>query len=208
MKPIFSIPPSKEPTVWSTDNGWKDWTELPLNDVLALKDPPPGADIWSAITVVHGINDAGQVVGLAEFLVSSAGPTSLAQGVFLLDTLPLDLVLKGDVDNDGSVDNLDITPFIAALAAEDEAAFLVAFPGGSYAAADIDMSGSPNNLDITAFIGLLAGSGGESAAVPEPSSIAWIVLALMASRRRSKKRLGYRLLTSLVQERIPAAKRC
>ena len=97
-------------------------------------------------------------------------------------------MLKGDVSNDGSVNNLDITPFIIALAAEDEAAFGVALPGGNYAAADIDMSGSPNNLDITPFIALLAAAASDTAAVPEPGLIAWVGLVLMMGRRRSKKR--------------------
>lgn len=102
---------------------------------------------------------------------------------FILDTLALATVLKGDVNNDGSVDNLDITPFIAALAAADEAAFLVTVPEGSYAAADIDMSGSPNNLDITPFIDLLAAPASNSSAVPEPASLALLILPLLTLRR-------------------------
>ena len=53
--------------------------------------------------------------------------------------------LPGDVNNDGEVNNLDITSFIAALAAVDEAAFLAEVPGGSYSNADLDGSGMPNN---------------------------------------------------------------
>ena len=60
---------------------------------------------------------------------------------FILDTLPLDALLKGDVNHDGPVNNLDITPFVAALASEDEAGLLLAFSEASYAAADVDMSG-------------------------------------------------------------------
>ena len=97
-------------------------------------------------------------------------------------------VLKGDIDDDGSVNNLDITPFIAALAAEDETAFLSTFPGGNYAAADVDMSGLPNNLDITPFIGLLTAAGSNATAVPEPGSLACIALALMMGRRRLVRR--------------------
>ena len=88
-------------------------------------------------------------------------------------------------DDDGSVNNLDITPFIAALAAADEAAFLTQFPNGNYAATDIDMSGNPNNLDITPFIGLLTAAA-SATAVPEPSSLACITLAMMMGRRRRR----------------------
>jgi len=153
-----------------------------------------------------GINEHGQIVAVG-ILSPDAPIESLTQwprafatgedcidpewpcGIpFILDTLVLETVLKGDVSNDSFVNNLDITPFIAALAAVDEAAFLLTFPEGSYAAADVDMSGQPNNLDITPFISLLAAAGGESAAVPEPSSIALLALALMVSRRDAKRR--------------------
>ena len=90
--------------------------------------------------------------------------------------------LTGDVNNDAEVNNLDITPFIAALAAEGEAAFLAAFPDGSYAAADIDISGSPDNLDITPFIGLLTAAASDSAAIPEPASVMLLLLPLMVAR--------------------------
>ena len=98
-------------------------------------------------------------------------------------------LVLGDVNGDGLVNNLDITAFIAALAADDEAAFLVAFPEGSYIAADIDLSGlPPNNLDITPFITLLA-EGSASVAVPEPGSIAFVVaiLATVGCRRRRSR---------------------
>ena len=99
-----------------------------------------------------------------------------------------DMVVLGDVNDDGSVDNLDITTFIGALSAADEAAFLTQFPNGNYAAADIDMSGSPDNLDITPFIGLLTAAGSNATAVPEPGSLACIALALMMGRRRLVRR--------------------
>ena len=91
-------------------------------------------------------------------------------------------VVLGDVNADGVADNLDITPFIAALAAEDEAAFLLAFPEGNFAAADIDMSGGPDNLDITPFIGLLTAAS--ATVVPEPNSLAMLALSALLMLRR------------------------
>jgi len=98
----------------------------------------------------------------------------------------------GDVNNDGVADNLDITPFIAALAAENETGFGQAYPEGSYAAADVDGSGRPNNLDITPFIDLLTAAASESAAVPEPASLVLLLPALMMARR-APRRLGRRV---------------
>ena len=97
--------------------------------------------------------------------------------------------MLGDVNGDGAVDNLDITPFVTALSAADEAAFVALFSEGNYAAADIDMSGHPDNLDITPFIGLLTTAGNESAVVPEPAAALLLCLPLMA-RAWCRSRLG------------------
>ena len=101
-------------------------------------------------------------------------------------------VLKGDVDNDGRINNLDITPFIAALSATDAAAFLAVFPEGNYAAADIDMSGYPNNLDITPFIALLTSTDETAATVPESSVLACLAFGLMTIAPRRPKRSPYK----------------
>ena len=182
----FAIPPRETPVVWSTDDGWASFTELDLNEALDWDLGLKGADIWEELTRIDGVNDSGQVVGTGTVWPPDGDQRT---AVFLLDTLALSTsVLKGDVNDDGSVDNLDITPFIAALAAADEAAFLDAFPEGNYAAADIDMSGGPNNLDITPFIGLLTAAGSNATAVPEPSSLVCVVLALMMGPRRTVRR--------------------
>ena len=110
------------------------------------------------------------------------------QTVYHLGDIGTTGVLKGDVNNDASVNNLDITPFIAALVAVDEAAFLAQFPEGSYAAADIDMSGGPDNLDITPFIDLLTAAASNAAAVPEPASVMLLLpLTLMAMRKARRR---------------------
>ena len=89
-------------------------------------------------------------------------------------TLTLTLVgAGGDLDNDGDIDNLDITPFIAALTANDEQAFLGQVPSGNFAAADIDLSGAVNSLDITPFVHMLADSA--AGTVPEPLSMVTLV---------------------------------
>ena len=191
LRKQFSIPPQTDPMVWVSEDNWESYEEINLNDdVLGALKPPQGAELWDSFLEASGINDDGMVVGQGNpslFAIAEGIVTTYPFGtaVFLLDTKELDLesVLLGDVNNDGAIDNLDITPFITALASEDEAAFLVDFPQGSYSAADVDTSGSPDNLDITPFISLLTGQGSGSA-VPEPASLALLAAgALMAVRR-------------------------
>ena len=57
------------------------------------------------------------------------------------------LLLLGDVNQDGMVNFLDISPFIGILSS-----------GDIQAEADIDQNGTVNFLDIAPFIGILAGS--------------------------------------------------
>jgi len=57
------------------------------------------------------------------------------------------VTIKGDVNMDGSVDFLDIVPFIAALSS----------PGGAPDEADCNCDEIVNFLDIVPFIGKLAG---------------------------------------------------
>jgi len=175
--------------VWMTDDEWQTWSMLDLNgDILGADNPPPGAETWESFDVINGINDDGMIVGLGKPLAEFAGAEGQDPGtlVFLLDTKALSSVLLGDVNNDGAIDNLDITPFITALASADEAAFLVDFPQGSYSAADVDTSGSPDNLDITPFISLLTGQGSGSA-VPEPASLALLAAGALMTLRRGRR---------------------
>ena len=147
----------------------------PTFHTISFTSPGPDSQISVRIAPVpdtsDGTGDPGSLRGLDEVPMNG----------FVLEGMAT--VLKGDVNNDSAVNNLDITPFIEALAAVDEADFLVAVPGGSYPAADVDMSGSPDNLDITPFIALLTAAASNSAVVPEPASIILLLLPLMALRR-------------------------
>ena len=159
------------------------WLDSPIavnkhGQLLAVGKLDPDAPIES-------ITQWPRAIATGEDCINNDFPCGIP---FLLDTLDLDTVLKGDVDDDGLVTNLDITPFVGALAAQDEAAFLVLFPGGNYAAADVDLSGQPNNLDITPFIGLLASAAAsDSAAIPEPASVVLLLLPLLAMRRACRR---------------------
>ena len=103
-------------------------------------------------------------------------------GLYLVYNVPT--FELGDVNGDGNVDNLDITPFIYALVNE-ESAFDTEYPAGEYWAADCKTDGNVDNLDITPFISILVGGG---QAVPEPASAALLVFALSAVVRRRRRR--------------------
>jgi len=103
------------------------------------------------------LDDQGEPIETSEF----------SNAVQVVGDLP---VLKGDVNGDGEVNNLDITAFIRALSvggSVDDPAQRLAFealvPGGIFAAADVRMEGLVNNLDITPFIELLAQAGSAAA---------------------------------------------
>ena len=54
--------------------------------------------------------------------------------------------MLGDVNCDGSVDLLDVTPFVDLISS-----------GGFNAKADINMDGAVNLLDVVPFVNLLSG---------------------------------------------------
>lgn len=78
---------------------------------------------------------------------SAAGGTVGVYSSLTLTQMTSTVVLLGDVNLDGAVDFLDITPFIAVLS-----------NGGNQAEADVDESGMVDFLDIVPFIAILSGS--------------------------------------------------
>ena len=104
---------------------------------------------------------------------------------FILDHIPDPNVLLGDVNSDGTVNNLDITPFVQALTiggsvsdADRESSFLEQVPGGNFAAADMTWDLLVDNLDLTPFVTTLASTTVPSAntlAVPEPQTMLLVV---------------------------------
>ena len=65
-----------------------------------------------------------------------------------------DVGLCGDLNCDGSINSLDIDPFVLALADEED--YHSAYPECNYHVADVNCDGSVNSLDIDPFVELLA----------------------------------------------------
>jgi hypothetical protein len=63
--------------------------------------------------------------------------------------------LRGDLNCDDVVDELDVAPF--SLALTDPSAYYAAFPGGDVMRADADRDGAVNAVDIDAFLEILTG---------------------------------------------------
>ena len=92
------------------------------------------------------------------------------------------VVTPGDVNGDGNVDNLDITPFVYALTS-GQGAFEAQYPDGAYWGADCHQDGNVDNLDISPFVDLLT-SGGQAA--PEPATMMLLVVGSLALLRRRR----------------------
>lgn len=119
--------------MWYTADGtWTDVQEVYLDDLLLeLQDAEvEGADLVEAFSGdvghccwIYGINNAGQIVasGIPAFATALGYSPEAGTAVFLIDTKELQILagLPGDVNNDGAINNIGITSFIAALAAED-----------------------------------------------------------------------------------------
>ena len=167
----------------------KDGSQLGANTYLRLF---PELDLGIVVLINRRNSQPGQL------------SSDIANAI--LTTLPdMNNPPAGDVNNDGNANNLDITPFIAALqiggAADDPsqvAAFLAQVPGGSFATADANEDGSVDNLDITPFVNLIAQSAG--VAGPSHAAVASVqkaelpaaMMATAAVRRPSLPRpAGY-----------------
>jgi hypothetical protein len=115
-------------------------------------------DFFDIDVSLAGLSDSTlDANGTAIFLLELSGGTVGAGGHHaLLDNVAISAagevttVLLGDVDLSGTVDFLDITPFIGVLSGSG-------IP--NQAEADCDESGTVDFLDITPFIAILSGSG-------------------------------------------------
>ena len=135
--------------------------------VLATYDPNSGSAGYSPATIV--LEDFG---GNPDLNLSL--PADDETRIFVVHLPDDEIVIKGDVDDNGLVDNLDLLPFINALVVggsvdhfAQRSAFLGLVPGGVFAAADLNMDDLVNNLDITGMIDLLTTASSQGTNVTE-----------------------------------------
>ncbi len=160
-------------------------------DMRVVLDTSGGTGTWNATWYAKLAADSNyaevratetlvdEAINSIGFARSNTGFTASITS-FTLDAEATSSFLLGDTNNDGTVDTLDIDPFVLLLT--DPAGYATAFPGvDSLAVGDINMDTVVDTLDIDPFVALLtAGSLTGGGAVPEPGSIVLLGLAGVA----------------------------
>ena len=141
--PLFLDPngPDGDPNTWA-DNDYHLTADSPVIDTGNNNAVPPGVttDLDGNTRIVDGDQNGSAIVDLGpyEFFTSCAGQS------------------RGDCNGDGSINSLDIDPYVEALV--DPAQFNLDYdPITWQCAADINCDGSMNSLDIDPFVECLTG---------------------------------------------------
>lgn len=118
-------------------------------DELAFQTPT--LRVWDQEVGTTTADGSGEIKVYINLIAQGAGDDEAFyggnQGYNGVSFSPVETTLLGDVNLDGTVNFLDIGPFIAVLTA-----------GGDQAEADIDENGIVNFLDISPFVVILGGS--------------------------------------------------
>ena len=180
-------------------NGSADQAPAPMliDEAPGLNIPiePMDRDINDVVVDWGSLNNFGQ-----NWDISTGKLTSQINGaaIRLQTTLRGDgvRIIRGDINGDGTVDNLDITGFIIALGIggdargpvkldEFRAQWSAGGPDIVFRAADMQRDNNVNNLDITDFIDVLVNAAvtGSMSAAPEPASLVLLLAPLTVMRR-------------------------
>ena len=141
---------------YSADCNWPEW-----GDAASYYSQPDIAYPWgSGPTLFDYALDIGadaaydyyDLVFAVAGKFSDTGDLYYAEEHFYVQVVP---PLTGDLNCDGSVNFVDINPFVLRLS--NPTAYQAAYPGCPNANADINADGSVNFRDINPFVALLAG---------------------------------------------------
>lgn len=115
-----------------------------------------GIDVTFGVTISGGIDDQGHTwFSLTDVIISPAflvGNMIFTSGQVTITRIPAE---SGDANWDGSVDLLDVSPFITALL--DDAEYERKYGHSVLYACDANRDGSVDTLDVEPFIALLLG---------------------------------------------------
>ncbi len=173
------------------------WMELVKRDGSTWFADSPTMRI--VVDDAHGLR-----LGVQGYLAGTRNPNDDSLSVWLEwldapDTIPLSTRLdvgvtmiayrwpmRGDMNDDATVDAFDVDAFELALA--DAGAYALAYPGvDPLARGDLDGSGGLDSFDVAPFEALLAGGG---VPTPSPGSLAPLVLMGSICRRRWRRRIA------------------
>jgi fibronectin-binding autotransporter adhesin len=121
-------------------------------------------------------------------LIAVAGGAELVP----TNTAPGGILKFGDINQDGSVNNTDVGAFLKALTNLDAYKTLRGFNDSQMiTVADTNYDDVVTNADIQSLLSLVAGGGGASGLVPEPSTVALMMLGglFIAGRGLKQRRL-------------------
>ena len=142
--PVLALLDSSGTVIALSDDISYDGDSIEVNTIAGLSDSSTSDDSFLFNIVLapgtYFLEVSATGVDISDF------PSSGDQ-YFLVTSLLSSDVLLGDIDQNGVVDFLDISPFIAILST-----------GEFQAEADIDQNGVVDFLDISPFIAILAGS--------------------------------------------------
>lgn len=149
-------------------------------------DNRSGVDGPEALYVKNLVLDAGTTLVLDGVNVYYQRLTDLGGTLEIVGSGGLVPVgrLAGDFSGDGRVDAQDINPFILALTNAD--AYATAYPWLDLLSADLNGDGRIDLRDVSPFVAALSDQGitVDPQMIPEPSTLALLVIGMAVARRR------------------------
>lgn len=164
-----------------------------------------GANAWLLATITYDVVGYGSTelflqIGENGFLASDAFSSDIdvvfggsgdpplnadsqrGENSLTPDAIVYNVELPGDVNGDGQINGLDVSPFVDSVLAGPYNPF-----------ADMNLDGAVNGLDVDPFVNAVVGGGGTAAAgaaVPEPATTSLFVVAVLMLGGFGRRRGG------------------